>query len=429
LREARGRHVKNPQVDVVLQAVEQRNQEIIRFLQELIRIGSETGTEGQIQTFLAKYLQKQGLRVDMWDIDLERLKNHQAFLPVPGNEFAGRPDVVAVWQGRGGGKSLLLNGHVDTITPGPQEEWDYGPLSGHIDKGRIYGRGASDMKGGLAAMTMAVVVLKALGYRPGGDVILEYVVDEEVTGYGTLSAIERGYKADAGICCETSNLEVQPACIGRLWFSIDIRGKSSSISNRWESVSAIEKGIKIVQAVEDLERIRIQDLKHPLYPDNRGALPCAICMFNAGSFPSATPDRAVLRGSMGLMPYEEVRLVEQGFRQHIRHICQADPWLRNHPPDITFKDLGADGAEIPADSPIVQVTKAAFEEASGKDAVISGRRGGSDTRYLIKYGDTPTVIFGPGHTDQMHATNEFVTIDNLIVAVKALALAIITWCG
>ncbi len=420
----------NPEIaNRIIKAVESDQNEIIHFLSRLVQIDSETGNEGKIQEFIAATLTEVGLETDQWEVDLQKLAKLPGYLPVNDNDFHGRPNVAGILRGTGGGKSLLLNGHVDTITPEPEYEWKFSPFSGRVIEGKVYGRGASDMKSGLAAMTMAVKILKDMGLKLKGDLILEYVVDEEVTGYGTLSAIERGYHADAGICCETSDLAVQPACIGRLWFTVEVRGKSSSISNRWESVSAIEKGMKIVQAVEDLEKIRIADLKHPLYPDNRGALPCAVCMFNAGTFPSATPDRAVLKGSMGLLPDEDVKTVKDNFVKHVHHLCQTDPWLRNNPPAITFKDLGADGAEIPANSPIVTAMKHAFQAVTGTEPAVSGRRGGSDTRYLIKYGHTPTVIFGPGTTDQMHATNEFVPVANLMIATKALALAIYDWCS
>jgi acetylornithine deacetylase len=413
----------------IIKSVDERTQEITEFLSRLIQIHSETGHEGEIQHFLAEYVQKAGLDVDVWEPDLDDLKKMPGYLPVSDLSFHGRPNVVGIYHGLGGGRSLILNGHVDTITIEPILDWHYGPLSGKLDQGKIYGRGASDMKGGVAAMTMALKILLDMGLRPLGNIFLEYVVDEELTGYGTLAAIGRGYKADAGICCETSDLKVQPACIGRLWFTIEIDGKPSSITTRWKSVSAIEKGIKIVQAVEDLERIRTLDLYHPLFPDNRSALPCAVCMFNAGTFPSATPDHALLRGSLGLMPFEDVQEVKRAFWDHIECVAKSDPWMRHHLPKVTFKDLGADGAEIPADHPIVSAVSDAFQQAASHPAEISGRTGGSDTRYLIKYGETPSVIFGPGVTEQMHAMNEFVPQENLILAVKTIALSIVDWCG
>jgi hypothetical protein len=180
-----------------------------------------------------------------------------------------------------------------------------------VKDGLIYGRGASDMKGGVAAMTMAVQIIRDLGVTLKGDLIVQFVVDEELTGYGTLAAIQRGYYADAGICLETSDLCVQPACVGRLWFTLELIGKAVSATRHWEGVSAIDKGMLFVQAFKELEQRRWRTLTHPLYPDNRVAMPCGVFMFNSGSFPSAVPDLAVLRGSLGLLPSEDVENVKR----------------------------------------------------------------------------------------------------------------------
>jgi acetylornithine deacetylase len=302
-------------------------------------------------------------------------------------------------------------------------------LSGAVVDDRVYGRGAADMKGGLAAMTMALLILRDAGFRPKGDVILEYVVDEELTGYGTLAAVQRGYAAEAGISLETSGLSIQPACIGRLWFTVTVKGLAVGIARHWEGVSAIDKGMKTVAAIRDLEQIRWATLRHPLYPDPRAALPCVVCMFHAGTFPSAVPDSAVLRGSLGVMPQEAVPDVERQVREQLGRLAASDAWLREHPPAVEFKEVGADGAEIPTDHPIVQTLAREYRATVGEEPVLSGRTGGADTRYLIKYGKTPTVIFGPGRTSEMHALDEFVPVGNLMTATEVLALAIADWCG
>ncbi len=256
------------------------------------------------------------------------------------------------------------------------------------------------------------------------------MVDEERTGLGTLACVHRGYRADAGICCETSDLEIMPACIGRMWFTIHVRGKPAGIAARWQGVSAIDKAVKFVSAVEDLEAMRIQDLSHPLYPDNRGALPCAVTMVQAGTHPSITPERATLRGSMGLMPYEDPARVEAQLREQVMRVCAADPWLRHHPAEVTTEGgYVAAGAEIPADHPIVTTVGRWFRLVTGREPVLSGRMGASDTRFLINQGRTPTVIFGPGATSEMHAMNESIPIENLIIATKVLALVVCDWCG
>lgn len=412
----------------ILDAVDEKVDEITHFLQRLVRIDSETGKEGPIQDFIAGALGDMGLDVDRWEPDPSELARHPAYVGGTTPDFSGRPNVVGIHRGERGARSLLFNGHVDTIPWEPVSDWDFDPLSGELRDGRILGRGSSDMKGGLAAMTMALKTLLDIGLAPRGSVILEYVVDEEVSGLGTLACVIRGYRADAGISLETSDLHVQPACIGRLWFVIDVRGKPAGISRRWEAVSALEKGYRIARAIEDLEGIRIGRLTHPLYPDNRGALPCAVGRFEAGSYPSATPDRATLRGSVGLMPYEDIETVQEDFRVFIRRVSELDPWLIEHPPEVRFEGLIAEGAEIPRDHPIVNTVADGFRNVTGQEPVYSGRMGAADTRFLIRHGDTPTVIFGPGVTAQMHATNEWLPLENLLVATKTLALTIHDWC-
>ncbi len=414
--------------NTVIRLIEDRREEIIGFLKRLVSFPSVTGDEHDIQQFVAATLRDMGLEVRMWEPDHEALKQHPAYIPVE-RGYENRPNVVGIRTGRGGGRSLLFNGHVDVIPPGPLDQWTCSPWSGEIRDNRLYGRGSSDMKSGLAAMTMAMDALIRAGVALRGDVILEYTVDEELSGNGTLACVMEGYKADAGICCETSGLHVQPACIGRIWFEIGITGKPAGIQRRYEGVNAIEKGHAVARAVSDLEAIRIQDVHHPLYPDNLSSLPCMVTVIEAGSFPSAFPDACRLKGSMATLPGERTEDVKQQLLDHLARFAATDPWLRNHPPEVVFKGYCGDSAEMPADHPLVNALAGNMEAVTGRRPPITGRQGAADTRYLIQYGETPTVIFGPGPTEQMHATDEWVDVDDLITGTKALALTIMDWCG
>lgn len=412
----------------VLKLIDQRRDEIIEFLGKLVSFPSVTGDELEIQNFISGKLRDMGLDIDMWEPDHDALRSHPAYVAVE-RGYANRPNVVGLCRGAGNGRSLLFNGHVDVIPPGPLDAWSYGPFSAEIHGDRLYGRGASDMKSGLAAMTMALDSLIRLDIRLKGDVILEYTMDEELSGNGTLACVMKGYSADAGICCETSSLHVQPACIGRIWFEISVHGKPAGIQRRWEGVNAIEKGYDVVKAVSNLEAIRVSQLRHPLYPDNMSSLPCMVGMFESGSFPSAFPDVCILKGSIATLPGEETDVVKKSFIDHIRAFSNTDPWLTDHPPEVKFVGYCGDSAEIPPEHPIVKTLSAEFKTVVEADPHITGRQGAADTRYLIKYGHTPTVIFGPGLTEQMHSTNEWVNIDDVITATKILALTIMEWCG
>lgn len=409
--------------------IDDHREDLISFLQTILRIPSVTGEEAAIQEYLFGYTADLGAEVDKFVPSMEELKTHPAFVKsdLP---YENRPNVVATFRGAGGGRSLLFNGHVDVIPEGPKENWHHGCWSGDRSEGRIYGRGASDMKSGVAAMTMAVKALKECGVALNGDVILEYVMDEELTGNGTLACVMKGIRADAGICCETSSMCVQPGSIGRIWFDIKVTGKAAGIQTRYEGVNAIDLGYIAVKAVEDFEKVRLAKVSHPLYPDILSSIPCMVGQFSSGSYASAFPDSCLLKGSMATVPGENSDAVKAEFVEFIlKHCGEQSEWLAENPPEVIFTGYFAEPSAIPADTPIVTVLAKEYQKVMKREPVISGRQGAADIRHLNTYGNTPTVIFGPGLTEQMHANNEWVCEEDYINAIKILAGTIVSWCG
>ncbi len=413
----------------VLSRIDGDHNEIIGFLQKLISYPSVTGDEKEIQAFISTWLRDElAITVDVWEPNLDDLKRHPGYVPVD-RDYKNRPNVVGIYKGRGSGRSLLLNGHVDVIPAGPEDAWQSSPWTGTVRDGKIFGRGASDMKAGLAAYTMAIHAIIKSGLKLKGDVILEYTVDEELSGNGTLAAITRGYTADAGISGETSSMNVQPACIGRIWYEIQVKGKPAGIQLQWDGVNAIEKGYTVVKKVSEFQEDRMNRITHPLYPKIRETIPCLIGVFQAGSYPSAFPDSCLLKGSMATVPGEDSDQVKEEFKDYLKSSTSSDPWLKDHPPKVKYTGYFADPSEIPVDHPIVKSLSAVYETALGVKPSISGRTGAADIRFLNRYGNTPSVIFGPGPTDQMHATDEYTRINDLIAATKVYALTMLDWCG
>jgi acetylornithine deacetylase len=412
----------------LLHLIDDRQDAAIGFLQQMIAIPSVTGDEAAIQKFLAQYMTGIGLKIDMWETDWEALKKHPAYIPVD-RGYEGRPNIVATMKGTGGGRSLLLNGHTDVIPVYGGVGWTDDPWSASIKDGRVYGRGSCDMKSGVASHILAVQYLKEAGLRTKGDVYINIVVDEEVSGHGTLDTVIRGYHADAGISGETSGLAVQPACIGRIWFEIEINGKPVGIQRRYEGISGIDLGNKIARAVADLEATRVATVSHPLYPNALDSLPCMIGSFQAGNYPSAYPASCLLKGSIGTVPGEDHQGVKQSLVDQIARAAAQDPWMKDHPPVVRFVGYDAQASEIPRAHPIVQTVCRSYKEITGRDPEISGRQGAADTRFLNQYANTPTVIFGPGSTAVMHSNDEYVSITDYITSIKVMALSIYDWCG
>jgi len=412
----------------ILDKVDASRDHAIKFLQDMVAIPSVTGDEAAIQKHMQGVLKTIGLDVDMWETDWEQLKRHPGYRPVA-RGYENRPNIVATLKGTGGGRSLLLNGHTDVIPVGNGEGWSADPWSAAIKNGRIYGRGSCDMKSGVASHVLAVQYLKELGLTPKGDVMINIVIDEEVSGHGTLDTVIRGYRADAGISGETSDLYVQPACIGRIWFEIEVQGKPAGIQKRYEGISGIALGNKIVAAVQELEDERVATVRHPLYPNPLDSLPCIIGSFAAGNYPSAFPATALLKGSIGTVPGEDHEGVKRSLVNKIAETAAKDPWMKDHPPVVRFVGYDAQASEIPRDHGIVATVCRVYTEVTGKEPVISGRQGAADTRFLNLYGHTPTVIFGPGSTAIMHADDEYVSIDDYLTAIKVMALSIHDWCN
>mgnify|MGYP000014567702 CR=1 FL=1 len=416
----------NEAIERVVRKVDEMHDEIVLFLKEIISIPSITGEEKEIQHFIASRLKEWGIDYDLWEIDENELLKHP-LAEKPKIPYKGRPMLVGVLRGVGGGRSLVFNGHIDVIPPGPKSSWKHDPFAGEIENGFLYGRGASDMKSGVAAYTMAVKVLLDAGFKPRGDIYLHYVIDEEYSSNGTLAALLRGYVADGAINAEASDLEVQPAVSGSMWFTIEVAGKTASMSRIWEGVSAIEKACKIVELINKLYKLRVQTKRHPLYPDVKGVLALFLGVMEAGTYPSALPDKAVLKGRMGLLPGETIESAINELRDYIYENIKDDAWLNSNKPIIKQEGYAGEGVEIDINHSIVQTIVSSYKDALGVNPIVKGHEGATDMRILMKMG-VPTVCFGPGMISEMHAYNEKVRVEDLIKAVKVMSAFILRWC-
>jgi len=433
--------------DSLIRIIDEKRDEYVRFLQELVRIPSIMLTEGEkaAQEFIVKKLQSIGCSVDMWETEWNELKNAKSkttgqalYVPVETwiSDYEGlknRPNVVGVYHGKGKGRSLLLNGHVDVVPAGPVERWKHGPWSGDVEDGRLYGRGAVDMKAGLAAIILAVDSVQSAGINLKGDVILESVVDEETGGNGTLACMLRGYKADAGVFTEPTEMEIAVADSGAQFFRINVPGKMVHIGYKNEGVNAIEKATKIITALNDWEKRRTI-IGHQEYPEYRRfpiPFPLVCGAISAGAdmvIPECPAELCVVEGAYQSMPNETITDVNKNLAEFISKIASIDPWMREHPPKVEFIGLTYEGARVESNHPIVNVLSDAFKEVLNNSPTVSAFPTGCDMRLYTNHGDTPSVIFGPGSGRKAHFVDEFVSVDEYIDAIKVLALLVSKWC-
>ncbi len=406
-------------------------QGLLATLGDLIAIRSLTGQEDAAQQYVAERMRQLGMEVDVWEVDLETLKKHPAF-----SAEIERMSALGVvgWMGRTSassrtGRSLILNGHVDVVPPGDESNWRFSPWQATIDDGRVYGRGACDMKGGLACALSAAQAIRDAGVRLAGRLMIEPVVSEEDGGTGALAAIERGYRADGAVLIEPTEMAIAPVQAGALSFKVTIPGLSAHGCVREEGTSAIDKFIPVYQALLHLEKTRNESIRDPLY--SRYHLPYALCIgrLEAGDWPSSVADWLTFQGRYGIIPGEDIAEARRQFEGAVAAAAQADPWLRQHPPAVEWWGGQFAPARIPTGDPLVETLSAAFAEANDRPARLEGMTYGSDMRLLVNEGNTPAVLFGPGDVRRSHKPDEFVPVDELLAVTRTLALTALRFCG
>lgn len=399
---------------------------LVEYLCELISVPSIGGQETTAQRNIAAKMSDLGLAVETWDVDFEKIKNHPAFsMSIPRSEGIG----VLGSHGAGKGRSLMINGHIDIVTPGDESKWKYSPWKGTVADGRVYGRGSADMKGGIVAALYAMKAIIDSGISLKGKMMLETVIGEEDGGVGALDAIIRGYKADAAIVPEPSELNVVPAHAGVMAFRVTVQGKAAHASLRTDGVSAIDKFLPLYEALKRLEVERNARIKDPLYSSFDIPSPLSIGKILGGEWPGTVPENLYFEGRVGVHTDETCNQVKRQLESAVKKAADKDPWLTTHQPKVDWNGYRFDPAKIPADHPIMETVKTAYREVSGHAPRVEGKTYSSDMRLLVNFGLTPTMIFGPGELRQAHTANESVSIESLEAAAKTYALAIIRWCN
>ncbi len=408
-------------------AVEARRDDAVRLLQELVRVPSVTGEEGAVQEKVERAFRGRGLAVERWEATPEEISPYKHHVGEQ-KTYSGRPNVAGVRQGRGGGRSLLLNAHVDTVAGGDPSAWSRDPFSAEVEGDLLYGRGSCDMKGGLVTYLMALDALAGLGIELRGDVGGVATVGGENGGLGALSTILRGYTADAALITEPTRLRLVPAQGGSLVFRLAVSGRSAHAAVRDEGVSALERFIPIFEDLMKLEEERNATLHHPLYEHLQNKVPINIGVVRAGNWASTVPESLVAEGRVGLIPGEEMEPFRELVAGRIAAVAERDPWLKENPPELEWFGGQFAPAEVPPDAPICEAVRRAHELATGEEPEVEGVPYGADMRLFIRFGEMPCVMYGAGDVNVAHAPDEHISITELMTATKTVACLLADWC-
>ena len=402
-------------------------QGLIKAFRDLVRIPSITGQEGTAQHWLAQHMWQIGLDVDLWTIDVAELQKHPQF---PGMEV-NRSNyqvvgLVGTWQSEAHaltGKRLVFNGHIDVVPEGDHANWQHEPWGAELVNGRVYGRGACDMKSGLLAALYAVKAIREAGVPITGSLMVQSVIGEEDGGIGTFASLLRGHKGDAAIVCEPTRMKIIPAQAGALTFTVRVPGKSAHASVRLEGVSAIEKYLDIHRTLMQLEQERNSQVEHPLLGKLPLPYPLSIGRVHAGNWSSSVPEELIFEGRIGVAMGESSEALRHQFDRTLAKLAEADPWLCDHPMEIGWSGGQFESAEIPLDHALVALCQQSVFDLTGNEPELEGAPYGSDLRLLVNIGGIPTILFGPGDVRVAHMPDEYVNVTEVIMAARVYIVA------
>ena len=404
------------------------------FLVELVRHPSTRGQEQSAQDFIARELGRLGYEVDRWQIDVADIAGLPGFSPVIG-DYDDAANVVGTLRSCSKrGRSLILNGHVDVVPTGPLEMWERAPFDPHIDGDWMGGRGAGDMKAGLASNLFAIEALKHIGLRPAADVFFQSVVEEECTGNGALACLQRGYRADAVLIPEPFAEKLVSSQVGVIWFQVRLKGLPTHVAYAASGANAIEAAIPLFEALHLLERrMNAQECRHHDYAGHSHALNLNIGKIEGGDWASSVPAWCVFDVRMGVFPGQNLDDMRRMIEQAIFDAARNHPFLASNRPEVVYNGFAAEGYSFKDDqSAAARAALAALDRAHsfvvGKPLEHEAITATTDARFFGLYADTPALVYGP-RAEAIHGFNERVDLESVRRITQSTALFIADWCG
>ena len=396
-------------------------------LVRLVEAPTTLGNEEPGQVIVADALRGAGLEpLDVW-LDEQALRAHPLAAPFSWS-VAGKRNVVATWPGAGTGtgRSLVLNGHVDVVPAAGEGLWSGDPFTARRDGDWLTGRGAGDMKAGLAAIVGAVRGLRRLGVAPLGDVLLQSVVEEECGGNGALQCLLAGHRGDACVITEPFPGAVTVSQVGVLWFHVDIAGVPAHVGEASVGVNAIEALVPIVAMLRELEAELNEDPPPP-YDELEHPINLNVGVVRGGDWPSTVAAECSLSCRLALFPGQEVEWLQTRVEAAVARAARLHPYLAAHPPRVRYDGFAGAGVDVPRDTPIAIAVAAAHAAVTGSAPDLTPTTATTDARVFVASG-VPAVCFGP-RAERIHGVDERVHLPSMVSTAQVLALLVRDWCG
>ena len=414
----------------ILDSVNAGRVETEALLASLVRHPSVLGAEAGCLDAMAAAYAGLGLSPFRVPVDPAALQDRPGWSP-PLIEYAGRQNVVALHQPRTvRGRSLLLQGHVDVVPEGAADLWTTPPFEPSVRDGRMYGRGAGDMKAGLAAIVGALAALRRAGLQPAAPVQLAAVIEEECTGNGALAVMHALPAPDAVVIPEPGpgHIALYVAEVGVVWAWITVTGRPAHVREMHAGVNAIEAAYVLMERFRALEDAANRgERRHPAFAGDNHPINVNLGTIAGGEWTSSVATRAVFSVRVGVMPGESCHATRAAIEQLVTD-AGSDPRLRGAGVSVAFRGFMADGCVFPPDQPIAQALSRHHADLVGAVPRHYAAAGLTDARFYALYQNTQATCYGPD-ADSIHGIDESVSLDSLHTVTRVLALTIAEWCG
>jgi acetylornithine deacetylase len=396
-------------------------------LVRLVEAPTVLGAEEPGQQVMEEAFADCGLEVRSVPLDADALRAAEGASPFSW-PVDGKRSVVADWPAAGeGGRSLILNGHIDVVPPAAEQLWTNPPFRAVRDGDWLYGRGAGDMKAGLAAMTGAVRALARAGAAPAAAVQLQSVVEEECTGHGALQCLLDGARADACVIAEPHPDHITVAQVGVLWFHVDIAGIPAHAARASRlGFNALEAAYGVLGALRRLEA-RLNEAPPPPFDAFEHPINLNPGVISGGDWPSTVAATCTLSCRIALYPGQEPSEMRARVEAAVAEAAAADPRLAEHPPTVRYDGFSCEGSVVDAAEPVVGVLGDAYARLHGERPPLLATTATTDARHFVRAG-IPAVCFGPSG-EQIHGIDERVSLRSVTESAQVLGLFIRDWCG
>lgn len=413
----------------ILDAVDAGFDRQLATTRDFVAIPSTRGAEGPCQDMIGDLLRERGYEVDDWHINQDDLRDLRGFGPVE-TDFSRARTVVGTYRpANNAGRSLILQGHCDVVPAGPLDMWETPPFSPVIKDGKMYGRGACDMKSGTIGALYALDAIKAAGLRPTARIHFQSVIEEESTGLGALSTLQRGYRADACFIPEPTGCKMVRSQVGVIWFRLRVRGFPVHVFEAGSGSNAITAAYHLVQALEKLEIAwnerakadpHFASLNHPIN-FNPGII-------KGGDWASSVPAWCDVDCRIAVLPGWSIKDCQNEILACVANAARNHRFLSNNPPVVEWSGFLSEGYELTNSAEPEAAFGRAFDAVFGgkvEDLVFTAL---TDTRFYGLEYNIPSLCFGASGA-AMHGFNEYVDLASLRQSTKATALFIAEWCG